>query len=136
MNLIQHLESHLGEIECGWGKDENWPFKVVGCEVRPVQGARTYSTLGLSNFEMCGPPDKARRQELLFMTRTSFGDQSIPRSFKDLGREVIARNHILLRGELVGPRGKMFDDTQLEALFVYSPIYLPDELKWSRLQLG
>lgn len=128
MNVLEHLESFLGETDGGW-KDppgETWPFYVLGFSHGPIKDSLTLSTLGLSDFELeCGA--KRIRHELMFMTRQSFGSRNIPAILHDVGVEAIERKHPYLRGEVIGPRGKLFPDTELEALFASSPCYFPDE---------
>lgn len=40
---------------------------------------------------------------------------------------LIDRGHGLLRGEVLGPRGRLFAGTQMTALYTAAPVYLPGE---------
>src|SRR5262245_3459391 len=74
--LIEHLERFLGRIEYGWKDSDGtaWPFQVVKFSGGPVDGSRSYSTLGLSNSSLVEPSSgKIIRHELVFITRASFG---------------------------------------------------------------
>ncbi len=41
--------------------------------------------------------------------------------------ELIQRGHGVARGEVIGPRGRLFAGTEMTALVAAQPVYLPDE---------
>jgi hypothetical protein len=130
MNLFQHLEHFLGETAGGWKNPagENWPFQVLQFSGGPMADVTTLCTLGLSDFPLADPGSrKVMRHELLFMVRSAFGCRNIPAILHDLGKEAIDRGRPYLRGELIGPRGKLFADTDMAALLLFTPVYLPRE---------
>jgi hypothetical protein len=128
--VLQHLESFLGKTVGGW-KDpagETWPFHVLRFEGGPILNTVTYSTMGLSDTPLkCPNSGKQIRHELIFMARTAFGDRNVPALLHDIGLEAMSRGTPYLCGDVIGPRGKIFPDTELEAFFVYMPVYLPRE---------
>jgi hypothetical protein len=128
-NLIEHLESHLGQIYAGWkGSDGTaWPFQVVRFFGGPIANTVTYCTLGLSNTALASPVSaKQVRQELLFMARPEFCDRNIPAILHQAGTEAISRSRAYLRGDIIGPRGTLVSETSMEALYVSLPAYFPD----------
>jgi hypothetical protein len=138
MNLFEHLERYLGETAGGW-KDppgEHWPFQVLQFSGGPVADVTTLCTRGLSSFPLVNPTSaKVMRHELIFMVRSAFGCRNIPAILHDIGKEAIDRERPYLRGELIGPRGKLFSDTEMEALLLFTPVYLPEEF-WIHSSAG
>lgn len=129
-NFIEFLEDHLGEIQYGWNHDEKGekiPFQIVKFAGGPFPGTSTYTTLGLSHEPLIYPIEgKEMYQELVFVAPTEFGDQNIPGIMIQVGREMLRKREILLRGEVIGPAGKLFTDTDLEALYVTVPVYFEE----------
>lgn len=127
---IEFLERHLGEIEYGWSKDENGnvlPFQTIRFKGGPFPGTVTYSTLGLSNQGLTSKVSgKLIRQELFFVSYSSFGDRNIPGILQRAGKVACESKHAYLRGEVVGPYGPLFDDLEMEGLYVSSPVYFED----------
>ncbi len=124
-NLTSHLERHLGKIDVAW-KDADgtvWPFYVLRFLGGPVTDTVTYSTLGLADSPVS---NKQVRHELFIMTRSSFGGESFPGLLHQVGTEAISKNRAYLRGDVIGPRGTLITGTNMEALYVSLPIYLPD----------
>ena len=127
-NLIEHLESHLGLIEGGWKDSDGtrWPFQVLRFTGGPIADTVTYSTLGLSETPLPSAVScKQVRHELLFMARPAFCDRNIPAVLHQVGIEAIGRGAPYLRGELIGPRGVLIEGTEMTALYVSLPVYLP-----------
>ena len=46
---------------------------------------------------------------------------------QQVGLEVISSGNACGRGRVIGPRGKLFRDFELTALYSTMPVYLPDE---------
>ncbi|MBD3920224.1 suppressor of fused domain protein [Paenibacillus sp. PR3] len=130
MKYTEYLEHHLGNIEYGWSKDSegnNTPFQVVKYSGGPFSGTVTYSTLGLSNVGFISPISKKLiRQELIFVSYSNFGDKNIPGLLQQVGARMLNKQHPYLRGDVIGPYGKLFDVTELEALYVTKPVYFSD----------
>jgi hypothetical protein len=129
IGLIEHLERHLGNIEAGWKDSDGsrWPFYVLRFTGGPIAHTHTYSTLGLADIPLMSPVSgKEIRHELLFMARASWGDRTLPALLHQVGMEAVSRGFPYLRGEVIGRRGRLFPDTQMEALYVSGPVYLPD----------
>src|SRR5438105_9150582 len=115
MTLLEHIESYLGETEGGWRDPpgEQWPFYVLQFNNGPISKATVFSTLGLSEFELASPfAGRTIRHELIFMAQSGFGYRNIPAILHDVGTEAISRGRAYLCGEVIGPRGKLFPDSQ------------------------
>ncbi|SFT02306.1 suppressor of fused domain protein [Marininema halotolerans] len=128
-NYISFLEKQLGEIECGWrvGEGSNYPFNIVKYKRGPFPGTVTYSTLGISHHNLkYSDSQKEIRQELLIVADLNFGDQNIPGILEQVGMKALETHSPYLRGEVIGPRGPLFQDSSLEALYVSIPVYFPD----------
>jgi hypothetical protein len=129
-NYIKFLEEHLGMIQYGWSTDTDGrklPFQIVKYKRGPFPGTVTYSTLGLSFHYLKDPRSEKRiRHELFFVAETNFGDQNIPGILQQVGLEALDSHLAYLRGQVIGPRGKLFTDSELEALYVSMPVYFPD----------
>ncbi|KOP69422.1 hypothetical protein AMS59_23395 [Lysinibacillus sp. FJAT-14745] len=129
-NYIEFLEGHLGEIEYGWDKDSEGnilPFQIVKYKKGPFSGTVTYSTLGLSKQNLVSPISKKEiRQELFFVSYANFGDKNIPGILQHVGLQAINNNVAILRGDVIGPYGRLFEHSSLEALYVSIPVYFPE----------
>ena len=129
-NYVNFLENHLGMIEFGWSYDKNGvklPFNVVKYTKGPFPDTVTYSTLGLSHHTLkSSESGKIIRQELFIVADSKVGDQNIPILLQQLGLEVIESHIPFLRGQVIGPRGKLFKGTKLEAMYATVPVYFPD----------
>lgn len=131
-SLIKHLEKHLGTIDCGWSVSadgEALEFQVVKF-ASPGSRQAPYSTLGLSRIPLRSTVSgKMIRQELLLLTPDEFGDQNIPAVLQNVAAEAIGLEKAYLRGEVIGPRGNLFDGLPFTALYVTLPVCLPDSFQ-------
>ncbi|MGO4505345.1 MULTISPECIES: suppressor of fused domain protein [unclassified Dyella] len=132
--VYEHLESYAGEIVRGWTCDSNGdklPFQVVQTAGGPYLGTTTFATLGLSNFQL--PADKAShaskliRHELLMIVPSDAIPPNLVGVIQQIGLEAISRGAAYLRGELLGPRGELFEGHEPKALYASLPVYFPDD---------
>jgi hypothetical protein len=129
-DLVAHLESFLGPIIDGTAGDGS---TAAGVQVvwfasdRPVTGVSTVATLGLSHHRLAQPSGSDLRQELILHLPTNGQPANAAAVLFQLAGELIADHRGLLRGEVVGPRGQLFADSAMTALYAAAPIYLPDE---------
>jgi hypothetical protein len=127
--LVEHLESYLGQITGGSKGDTTTPtaLQVVwfGPDV-PFEGASTISTLGLSKHHLAQPSGKGLHQEILMHFPTSKWPPSAAGVLFQVAGELIDRATGLLRGEVIGPRGRLLGSGALTALYAAAPVYLPD----------
>ncbi|WP_308012429.1 suppressor of fused domain protein [Arthrobacter sp. M4] len=93
-----------------------------------MPGTAVYSTIGLSRYGLPSVrSNKLIRHELLLATHTGENEEYIPSILKQVGEEAIHNNSALLSGQVIGPRGFLSPGTNVKALFVNSPVFLPDE---------
>jgi hypothetical protein len=115
MNIVEHLENHLGLIQAGWKDSDGtpWPFQVLRFTGGPIADAVTYTTLGLSDNSLPSAVSaKQVRHELVFMARPAFCDRNIPAVLHQVGVETIRSASALLRGDVLGPRGALIEGTE------------------------
>ncbi|EPD53269.1 hypothetical protein HMPREF1210_01000 [Paenisporosarcina sp. HGH0030] len=128
--FIEFLEDNLGEILYGFGDDAEsaeLPFQIVKFSKGPFQKTTTYSTLGLSNHILASPENEMEiRQELIMVSYSEFGDEGIPGILHQVGMSILKDHSALLRGDVIGPYGSLFDDSNLEALYSSIPVYFHD----------
>jgi hypothetical protein len=128
--LIAHLERHLGEIDTGWRANQagEVPFSIVRFTHAPGAHFVAYSTLGLSHAALASPePAKHIHHELIMLVPPSLEAGRVASILEQAGSEALDSGTAYLRGEVIGPRGPLFPNSQLEALYVAIPVYLPDE---------
>jgi hypothetical protein len=128
-DLISHLESHLGEITGGsLGDDETPPgVQVVWFTPgSPFDGASTIATLGLSNHHLTQVSGRGLHQELLMHFRSGSLPGNASGVLVQVAAELIERGRGLARGEVLGPRGRLFEVGTTTALYAAAPVYLPD----------
>lgn len=138
--LIHHLETHLGRIVGGWSQDAEGgklPFQVVLFDKSPISGTKVLATLGLSAASLrLGDSGKKVRQELVMLFREAFGYRNLPGIMQQVGLTAIKKGKAYSAGEVIGPRGELVTGTQLEALYVAVPVYLPDDFHVYRPRAG
>ncbi|MDB5213993.1 MAG: hypothetical protein JWO86_1920 [Myxococcaceae bacterium] len=129
-DLIQHLETYLGEISSGYPHDDNGaklPFQIVRFENAPPN-TTTLVTLGLSKVGLrAGETTKRIRQEFLMTMNAEWNPKNLPAVLHQIATEAYAKDEAYLRGQFIGPRGHLVEGTAMEALYVSIPIYFPDD---------
>jgi Suppressor of fused protein (SUFU) len=103
------------------------PFAVVRLPGGPLKDRKVFATVGLSDHILRSKSSsKPIRQELIFIAPASFGDRSIPALLQQVGMQALEGHTALLRGEVLGPHGRLFKTGEMEALYVSIPVYLPE----------
>ena len=128
-DLIRHLESHLGVIAEGWSHVEDkadHPFQIVRFEGQPMKGASTFTTLGLSRVILSQRNRAPIREELIFSCYNRFIDWEVPQILASLGDQLLSSERAYLRGQVLGPAGPLFKNSDLEALYCARPVYFPE----------
>ncbi len=130
-NLLEHIETYLGEINSGWTEDfdgNRLTFSVLDFLNCPVESSHVCSTLGLSEHRFHSRDNGSEIfQELLLMVDVGCWEDSFPGLLQQLAQEAISSHHAYLRGQVLGPRGKISDGTSMSCFYVAAPIHLPDE---------
>jgi hypothetical protein len=129
MTILDHLEQHLGPIEEGWSTNASGfklPFIVARLPGGPLEDMKVFATAGLSDHLLTSRvSSKVIRQELAFVVQASFGDRNIPGLLQQVGMNALEKHTAYLRGDVVGPYGRLFDVGEMEALYVGIPVCLP-----------
>jgi suppressor of fused protein SUFU len=131
MNVVEHLESFCGPIVEGWQTDpdgKKMPFQIVRLERGPIEGTVTFSTLGLAFHQLSSASSsKLIRHELVMLARSNAIPDNLPVVLQQVAAEAVSRGNAYLRGEVIGPRGRLFPGSDFTALYVAIPVYFPDE---------
>jgi hypothetical protein len=124
--FIEHVEAYLGPIQSGarLTEDVNW----VWFRDMPAPGARTYMTLGLSHHALEQSEGPKKRVELLIACRNEFVEKLDPMALlTDVLDHALRVHSAPPRGTVIGPRGRFFAESAMEALYCTMPTYFHDE---------
>jgi hypothetical protein len=130
--LPEHLETLVGPIEGGWTNDADghaMPFQIVRLRWRSMPSHYVFATLGLSAIPLRSRVQEGKtiRQELLIAVPAAFGKRTVPALLHQVGSELLSGGEAILRGDVVGPRGPLFEAApRLEALYASAPVIFPD----------
>ncbi|WP_167517584.1 suppressor of fused domain protein [Micromonospora orduensis] len=128
-DLVEHLERFLGPIQGGTPGGGSTPAGVqvirFGADA-PFTGVTTWATLGLSNHHLGQQGGGGLHQELLIHLPNARQPSNTAGVLFQVAGELIERGRGLARGEVIGPRGRVFPQTEMTALAATTPAYLPD----------
>lgn len=126
-SMPEHLESYLGQIAHGWGvNDQSHGIQIVSFRDQPETGVKTFSTLGLSDFELALPKGRTIRQELLVCAEDSFPQDQVAAFLLSFAEYVLKRKQALLRGEVVGPWQPIVPGATVNAVYATNPTPFPE----------
>jgi hypothetical protein len=129
-NFTEHVEQYLGKIQHGWTKSStgtSMPFQVAACGGGVVKDVTAFVTLGLSRAGLASViSNKLIRQELLMTVRSDCDVGGIPSLLQQIGSEALKKGVAYLRGDVIGPRGPLFNGSSLQAVYVTMPVYYPE----------
>ncbi|MBO0883908.1 MAG: suppressor of fused domain protein, partial [Mycobacterium sp.] len=104
------------------------PFQIVRLRNGPVVDAVTFSTVGLGKIPLkCSRSHKIIRHELLMLACSVAVPPNLGPLLQQVAAEALAHNHPYLRGDVIGPRGSLFQNSTMTALYVSIPAYFPDD---------
>ncbi|MBL8298440.1 MAG: suppressor of fused domain protein [Rhodanobacteraceae bacterium] len=125
-SLVQHLEKYLGEIQAGWSPVTGGAASFQVVQFRGIPDLSCFSTLGLSNYVLPSRNNgKSIRCELVMIAKKEGG--LLASLLSEVGEELINAGSALLRGDVIGPKGALFDDAQMTALYATAPTFLPND---------
>lgn len=130
MTLIEHLESHLGDISGGW-RDPNRqnPIQVAGFFDQPFKDINTYSTIGLSEHRLVTATGKYIHQELVCTAYRNFAGEKIASFLSTFADSIVSSHKALLRGDVVGPTGPVILGSLLNSVYVAVPMIFPESFE-------
>jgi hypothetical protein len=130
LNLLEHMEHYLGEITRGWSEDDRgrMPFQLVEFAGAPGAGPCPVGTIGLSRHELhFSRTGKPVREELIMLLSSTDVTERALAILDDLASEALGTHHAYAPGQVIRPRGPVVEGSEMEALYVAAPSYLPDE---------
>ncbi|MEZ5901355.1 MAG: suppressor of fused domain protein [Hyphomicrobiaceae bacterium] len=114
--LVEHLEGFVGPIQRGWNGQqvgERWPFQIVQLSGRTEGSATTLATLGLSSVPLRNSGQSVRQELLLFLGASNF--KNAPGIVQQVASEVVDSGTALSVGQVLGPRGILFEGSTVSA---------------------
>jgi hypothetical protein len=126
--ILRHLKKFLGASDTGW-IENRLPFQVWRFRDKPCEGALTYATVGLSKHLLVQPDKPPIRQEFVFSCYDRFASLPIEKRLLAVGEDVINAHQAVIRGQILGPRGPLFEGVKVEALLSWLPFYFADEFQ-------
>jgi len=125
--LVEHVEKYLGKIESGYKlSDRQFDVSVSKFRDQPFEGIITYSTIGLSKYELFNN-GKKYELELLLSVNESFNDQDISSFLLSFSEHLLKHRKALLRGEIVGPHDKLISETEMNGIYCSIPVFFEDD---------
>jgi hypothetical protein len=130
--VIRHIEAHLGLIDprvglWGWDHRGGTRLDVHAFRDRPLAGATTLCSFGLSEHEVCSPHGHVR-QELLLACWDRFVTPRLADLAAIAANEALEGHTALLHGQVLGPAGPLIPGSELRALLCLEPFLYPDTL--------
>lgn len=137
MELIAHLEKHLGPIRDGW-KDSNSAHKITVARFAnmPYEKASTYATLGLSDYIAPLGDGRPCSQELLFAARDEYPPGQIASFLLTFAESLHGRKQALERGDVIGPAQPLISGVTANSVYASMPVIFSPELATFRNQQG
>ncbi|WNB76607.1 suppressor of fused domain protein [Methylomonas koyamae] len=122
-NIIEHVESYLGEIDQGWNAppESKNRFSVARFRNQPVEGMSTYVTLGLNHHILLMKKIEIR-QELVFSVFESVPSDEIVSFLFRLIDLILSKHEALLRGQVIGPGKPLFSESPMNAIYTSMPV--------------
>ena len=127
MDLITHLESHLGQISKGWDlKIGNKDIQVVKCDNHPKFGVSTFSTLGLSSYDLNMPDERTIKQEFFVSSYDKYNDEKLASFLLTFASGILSSGRAILRGECIGSGSLVIEDSTLNGVYCSNPVFQND----------
>jgi hypothetical protein len=125
--FITHVERCLGPIQAGATLREGVQGARFGdC---PHKGASAFMTLGLSHHAFTQSRSPRVRIEFLVACRDQFVESFRPLSvLADVSDQAVLLHSAPARGTVIGPRGRFFEKSEMQALYCTHPTYFDDAL--------
>ena len=138
--FLQHLEEHLGQIQAGAvlrrSEDNRVAISAVRFESCPLPGATTFMTLGLSHHVSHQEDGPDVRIEFLIACGDELVERFNPASIlADVSKLWMQTHHAPARGTVIGPKGRFFKESAMEALYCAAPVYFHDAAEPDLLDL-
>lgn len=127
MDLIEHIEKHLGNIEQGWKDDESDEnFQIISFHNSPCEDFRTFMSLGLSEYILQRSSEKKMRMEVVFTAMTKNLTQQIVAFLFSVCEAIIHRKKAVCRGEVIPLDSSVIEQVGFHSVYCTSPQYFED----------
>lgn len=128
MNIAEHLELHLGQMERGWSSSSITGIQVCLFRDQPTQGVVTLATLGLSDKVLSMNERRTVRQELLIAIHSDKEPEEFARLLLHVAERLHRDGRTLLRGDIISFESTVTADCSANALYASIPVVFPDGL--------
>ncbi|PLK42146.1 hypothetical protein C0V77_22440 [Emticicia sp. TH156] len=127
MNMIEHIETYLGEITTSFLlKNDKISIQALEFQNTPFPDVTTYLTLGVSKFDLHRNPEYKFKQEYLFAAHKSFDRSEIASMLLTFSESIIEKGIALLRGEVIGEK-PLISNVRANSLYVSMPVFWEDD---------
>ena len=129
MPVPDHIETYLGQMDPSqgywrWNRSDGPPLQVICFPDKPMLGAKTLCTLGLSKHEFCSEIGHYR-QELVIAAWDRFVTVEFAATLAAVGTRVLDAHWAIGIGEVIGPAGPILPGSELEAILCLHPDPFP-----------
>ena len=124
MNLIEHIEGHIGKISCGSEKDI-YDIEIIIIEDKPKIGLKTFITVGLSKYEL----NYKSLVELVFVCKKNDSNDEIVSFLSWLSKIILSEKKIILRGDVIYLPRNITENSSMNALYASIPFYFDDDFQ-------
>lgn len=123
-NLLNHVEENIGTIKEGWIlPKQNKNIQVVKIEPKDIPESNCFLSIGLSNtLYPLNRSEKKIRLELFLLLPNDHEPSYAPSIIEDAMIEMQISGKAFLRGDVIGPKGEIFENSKMTALYVAPPI--------------
>ncbi len=129
MELIDHIEKYLGQIQGGnltthstYG-NLSFPYFVN----QPFEKINTYISLGLSKHIFNINKIKEGRIELLISLYTKYSRDEISELILDISDRILKTHEAPLRGSLIEHKSSFLEKYKIEGFYVTHPVFFEEE---------
>lgn len=128
-DFFEHMETSFGRVEKGWRiSTPSNDVQVIKTTPGYISDANIYVSLGLSNSPYpLRNSGRHVRCELFFILPGECDFLHIPSIIEDVVTVMEKSGTAFLRGDVIGPKGELFEGHDFTSLYVAPPFLLPDE---------
>lgn len=128
MDLIQHIEKHVGRIENSWQLPDFPSFQVLRFRNQPNSGITTFCTLGMSRAKLHLPNLRLVKLEFIFSIKEGlYDDEDVASFLLTFTQSIIESGTAVLRGEVIGPGPPIFSNCKSNNIYCSIPVFFGDE---------
>lgn len=124
MDIIRHTEKYINKIsEAIKITDCNYNITVSVYNETPFSGLKTYSTLGLSSYNI------KNYYELVFVCNDDYLKEKISSSLISFAEYLISENLKILRGDTFSFNHPIFEGSKMDSFYISLPFYFDNEFQ-------